>query len=588
MGKKTIVFTAIMGIVFFILLYSFSWFSIDDVFINFRYSENLAKGHGLVWNPGEDPVEGYTTFGWVVLNALAIYVGISPIIWSQMISVISAIGIVIILILICRKSLFMIPLLGTILLNPFFAIATVQGMETTTTAFVTMLSAYLIYNFSENKRKSYLYCSFFLSTIAMFLRPDLVIFFLAVYSCLLFINKESRKKILSGSIILVIIPLLIWFIWRVNYYGNFLPNPFYVKALGGTIGKDLRGVFDSIINTSRFITFLLPLLCISLPSMLSVNQETKRKLIPLIMGSLIFIILHLFIVPNMGFFFRFQIPILGVILMIIALVFKNSSFSFNLDSKNKKILGYSLIIILTIFPLYLLDEAYFTTRSMTTTDLQLMGKALAPFKEKELKMYASESGAVPYYSGWNSIDTPGLNSVEIARNGLTYDYLKKYDPDIIFIAKSNARVYEGLYNDKDALIPKFLRQENYSLVAVLKVNANFKEHHFYVKNSLILKNQDLICALQSVPKVNYKLFNEVATIKEFGVNVIPVKSGCGTVKFYSTKTFLQEYSQRNQSESWFAEDKKRIGWRFIQRKEDRIETAYGLPNLGHNLSWSAA
>ena len=55
-----------------------------------------------------------------------------------------------------------------------------------------------------------------------------------------------------------------------------------------------------------------------------------------------------------------------------------------------------------------------------------------------------------------------------------------------------------------------------------------------------------------------------------------------------TKKFLQEYFQRNQSESGFAEDKKRTGWRFAQRKEDRIETAYGLTNLWHNLSWSAA
>ena len=56
----------------------------------------------------------------------------------------------------------------------------------------------------------------------------------------------------------------------------------------------------------------------------------------------------------------------------------------------------------------------------------------------------------------------------------------------------------------------------------------------------------------------------------------------------NTKGFLQEYFQRNQSESGFAEDKKRTGWRFAQRKEDRIETAYGLTNLWHNLSWSGA
>ena len=31
----------------------------DDAFISFRYA---AAGHGLTWNPGEAPVEGYSNF----------------------------------------------------------------------------------------------------------------------------------------------------------------------------------------------------------------------------------------------------------------------------------------------------------------------------------------------------------------------------------------------------------------------------------------------------------------------------------------------------------------------------------------------
>lgn len=52
-----------------------------------------------------------------------------------------------------------------------------------------------------------------------------------------------------------------------------------------------------------------------------------------------------------------------------------------------------------------------------------------------------------------------------------------------------------------------------------------------------------------------------------------------------TKGFLEEYFQRNQSESGFAEDKKRTGWRLAQKREDRIDTAYGLTTLWHNLFW---
>lgn len=35
----------------------------------FRYSDNLAAGDGPVWNVGEDPVEGFTNFLWMVWHA---------------------------------------------------------------------------------------------------------------------------------------------------------------------------------------------------------------------------------------------------------------------------------------------------------------------------------------------------------------------------------------------------------------------------------------------------------------------------------------------------------------------------------------
>jgi arabinofuranosyltransferase len=44
------------------------WFLTDDAFIAFRYVSNSMLGRGLVWNPAPFvPVEGYTSFLWVVL-----------------------------------------------------------------------------------------------------------------------------------------------------------------------------------------------------------------------------------------------------------------------------------------------------------------------------------------------------------------------------------------------------------------------------------------------------------------------------------------------------------------------------------------
>ena len=53
----------------------------------------------------------------------------------------------------------------------------------------------------------------------------------------------------------------------------------------------------------------------------------------------------------------------------------------------------------------------------------------------------------------------------------------------------------------------------------------------------------------------------------------------------NTKEFLEEYFQRNQSESGISEDKKRTGWRLGQKRADRIDTANFLTTIWHNLYW---
>jgi hypothetical protein len=44
------------------------WFLTDDAFITFRYASNHLRGWGYTWNPPPfRPVEGYTSFLWLVL-----------------------------------------------------------------------------------------------------------------------------------------------------------------------------------------------------------------------------------------------------------------------------------------------------------------------------------------------------------------------------------------------------------------------------------------------------------------------------------------------------------------------------------------
>src|SRR5512140_2281077 len=64
----------------------------DDAMISMRYARNLAHGYGLVWNPGEVPVEGYTNILWTLLFA---FVHLFPIPEAKISLVIMFIGVLI-------------------------------------------------------------------------------------------------------------------------------------------------------------------------------------------------------------------------------------------------------------------------------------------------------------------------------------------------------------------------------------------------------------------------------------------------------------------------------------------------------------
>ncbi len=64
------VFLGLVGLGLTLLYFGWRlfWFMTDDAYIAFRYVENSLRGYGHVWNPPPFmPVEGYTSFLWVLL-----------------------------------------------------------------------------------------------------------------------------------------------------------------------------------------------------------------------------------------------------------------------------------------------------------------------------------------------------------------------------------------------------------------------------------------------------------------------------------------------------------------------------------------
>jgi len=119
-----------------------------------------------------------------------------------------------------------------------------------------------------------------------------------------------------------------------------------------------------------------------------------------------------------------------------------------------------------------------------------MGRILAEYRGKGYVLATTEAGLLPYYSGWTTIDTWGLNDPFIAHNGaLTAEYLDRYKPHII--------MFHDYYSP---LVPPKLTEANlaqrwFSMTITMKTYAEshgyilaavfgdspYDAHHYYVR-----------------------------------------------------------------------------------------------------------
>src|SRR6188472_4091883 len=71
-------FVLITALFLAVWIYFFNGMLYDDAYIAFRFSSHWAAGQGLVWNVGENPAEGFSSFAWVLIGAFFQLLAIPP------------------------------------------------------------------------------------------------------------------------------------------------------------------------------------------------------------------------------------------------------------------------------------------------------------------------------------------------------------------------------------------------------------------------------------------------------------------------------------------------------------------------------
>ncbi len=235
----------------------------DDAMISMRYAYNLAHGLGPVWNAGER-VEGFTNPLWVGIMTL---VHLLPIGLNQTGLYIQILGASFLTLnLFFVKKIIehftddLFAMLAAVALTAFYAPLNsfgLLGMEVSLLALMISAVIWLVLK-SELKFNVWVYVLLAISTLVRF---DMAVPYVVILATLFFVQKENRKQHLTWGVGLLVLFLGGQTLARYLYYGELLPNTYYLKVEGwNTTLKTLRGLYALVqfIYYSNWALFFIP------------------------------------------------------------------------------------------------------------------------------------------------------------------------------------------------------------------------------------------------------------------------------------------------------------------------------------------
>lgn len=245
--KVVLVVTFIAGTVLFIAGWKLFWFLTDDAYITFRYASNAILGHGYVWNPPPfRPVEGYTSFLWLVLlHAVWKLCGVAPPESANVMSLLFSLGSGILSCVMLyrirwterlrpQRAWFVAALALWLVSNRTWLAWSSSGLETGLFNFTVILWLFCSTRWNWRDSTRLLWASAAAALVGL-TRPEGLLFcaatlFLALATIVSRIGGTlTFRRMLVSSLPLLAIPAHV--AWRRSFYGEWLPNTYYAKVV---------------------------------------------------------------------------------------------------------------------------------------------------------------------------------------------------------------------------------------------------------------------------------------------------------------------------------------------------------------------
>ncbi|WP_372663053.1 hypothetical protein [Amycolatopsis kentuckyensis] len=394
--------------------------TIDDAFISFRYSANLAAGHGPVWNVDGPRVEGFTNFAWVIWSALGAWLGLALPLFAKVTSLLFGLGTLYLLVREGHRRAGLTGVLAgagayVVFLPTYFHIT--AGLETAAFAAVLLRVVVLGLRVLAKEPVRTWEPPVLLVLLGM-LRPEGVLAALPVFA-LWFWRERGRVPARWWTLAAVVVGAA-YFVWRWRFYGQLFPNTFYVKF--GDLGSGW-------VWTKHTTLLLLPLLLLTLS--LLARKATRAVGALLVVTVVVTNLTYAVSGPTMDYLDRFADHAFPVLCLGAGLA---------AGTLKPRVIGAALGLVAV---------GWSAVAGATAPDLGLIanygmdlqrahvpiGKALAEsdVPEQARSVAVTDAGAIPYYSGWTSIDYIGLNDPEIAHGADPTDVVLRRRPTVLVV-----------------------------------------------------------------------------------------------------------------------------------------------------------
>jgi hypothetical protein len=436
----------------------------DDSYISFRYAENLADGHGLRFNQGEPPVEGYSNLLWILLCAFVYILNFDLPTTMPVVGVLlSVFNITILWALYRRRKIpalqMLFPLLVLACSGPVVMYA-ISGMEMPLYTLLLLLLVYFLDLVLDTGRWIWWAGAAVTAFLLAICRPEGMMVYPLVAVLMVWFLRGGRggkqtghawKAPLIASLAGFVVILGVYHVWRFGYFGEWLPTPLLSKGGGGRSFLEVWAANFGFyfIKHMYYVPpmgyYYVALAILGIVGLrLSPSKSSNRTVeaITLAMVLVYFVVYFNFKdwMPAM----RYYAPY--VPLLLVPAVHVLSPFFGDERAAARKPAAFWLIGLLTIVLNFGVLAQLRVITKITETSNQLCSIALGKWLKQNVPgdktIAISDVGAIPYYSGLKTIDInpESLTDLYIAKNGFSIDYVAKIRPYIIIVPSRSVYV----------------------------------------------------------------------------------------------------------------------------------------------------